>query len=192
MQTENVGYRPVRLASGGFTPPVPARPRAGRSSRKPSTGGFLIAHHPPWDICEQKMEGRARPGGPGRDQVCGMVAEVAEVGAPPLSGQVVSHHADEGAGEGGVFAAPAFVGDDRGVERRGRAAARRRRRGPEELLGRRRRPGRRGGAGRRGAGIGAAGKVRRSSGQSPRQETRVRTRPAASCVTSAEWNLWRL
>ena len=39
------GQGPEGWCRGGSLPP-PARPRAGRSSRKPPTGGFLIAHHP--------------------------------------------------------------------------------------------------------------------------------------------------
>ena len=48
--------------SGGFHTP-PARPRAGRSSRKPPTGGFLIAHHPRGIFVRMRLvRGRCRLG----------------------------------------------------------------------------------------------------------------------------------
>jgi len=59
----------VRRKSGGFHTP-PARPRAGRSSRKPPTGGFLIAHHPRGIFVRMRLgRGRCRLGslGAGRN-----------------------------------------------------------------------------------------------------------------------------
>ena len=121
------------------------------------------------------------------------VAEAGEVGGCGAAGSVEGDEADEGAGEGGVLAAAALVGDD--ARRRARGRTRSSAAGAVvEPLGGVGRPRRRARPGRRGAGWG--GRAGRRGGRRASRRGRTsasgRGRGAASWVTARKWNLRRL